>query len=147
MLDLQTSIALKTFTRKEILPMKQELQFPVVNQTAYDLKNSGGRGTLYARNSQQSSSQANMAESKPQTPINKARYRHNVQEEEVSFANQGTQAIFINEDQYDSDLFFDNSMHQIQSHQVLKKSNHLLGYRGAQDHVLKAYQDFSNDSY
>ena len=25
MLDLQTSIALKTFTRKEILPMKQEL--------------------------------------------------------------------------------------------------------------------------
>ena len=31
MLDLQPSIARKTFTKKDILPMKQELQFPVVN--------------------------------------------------------------------------------------------------------------------
>ena len=67
--------------------------------------------------------------------------------QEPTFANQGTQAIFINEDQYDSDLFFDNSMQHIQSHKQLKKSNHLLGYRGAQAHVLKAYQDFTNDSY
>ena len=27
------------------------------------------------------------------------------------------------------------------------KYNHLLAYRGTQDHVLKAYQDFTTDIY